>query len=751
MSGLLSEALGLTAETGRKLSLGARYDHLFPTATGRTVGLKESGSLEDTLRLIPEIIRKYQGDTRRLAPLLEGQTLEATLRNLWQFVYRHIGYRRDEAGKEQLRRPARSWADRREGVDCDCYSIFLGSALANLGIPFTLRITQYGGRPQYQHIYVIVPDDKKSGKPYWTLDPVLDHFNHEKPFTGHRDIPMRIELLHGLSEELTELETLLGLEESPSEEQLRRHLQATQELLRQQPRLAGGAIHPENLNQMLGHALRHWDLPEREAQLERLAGIESELWERGELAGVQADLESYLEGLEGTWDLEESLSGYLSGDDELLGRRRKGGKGGFFRRIGRGVGKAAKGIGKAVVRFNPLTVSIRNGLLLALRLNVQQIGSKLKYGYLSEEEAGRRGMDLSEWRKLVSQKDRWEKRFEKLGGKRSNFKNAILKGKAGGLDGTLGELAYPIALLGERQGPEGWELGAAPAAGMAAAGPIIAAIAAALKEVDFQRLMGSQPSFETSSAQPTQEEPFFAEPEEALVEVPEDSLPESQETDTEVESIESSPVEGYLRGEDLEDDLGFAFLKKLVANKTQAPGAVRNGAAKRRIRKAVTRGPKTLSDKQRSGGLLPFAAGLVTRASQTQHTNSTTPTMAEPNTLPAVVSPPPTTQSVATSTPPKRNLFQRIGDWFRDPTVSTSKKLAAGAGSLLATGALVYGGMTLLGVDPGLSGLMGGKKTRRKKATTKAKTQPKAKAKTSKAAPKTKSRKKTTFSAIALK
>ena len=63
-------------------------------------------------------------------------------------------YKLDKKGLEQLRRPARTWADRKSGVDCDCMSIFASSILTNLQIPHKFRITKYS-QDSWQHVYVI--------------------------------------------------------------------------------------------------------------------------------------------------------------------------------------------------------------------------------------------------------------------------------------------------------------------------------------------------------------------------------------------------------------------------------------------------------------------------------------------------------------------------------------------------------------------------------------------------------------------
>ena len=80
----------------------------------------------------------------------------------------------DRKGIEQLRRPATTWKDRKTGVDCDDYTIFIASILYDLGKPFEFRITKYS-KPNYQHIYLIVP---LKNKEYVTIDPVLVSFKN---------------------------------------------------------------------------------------------------------------------------------------------------------------------------------------------------------------------------------------------------------------------------------------------------------------------------------------------------------------------------------------------------------------------------------------------------------------------------------------------------------------------------------------------------------------------------------------------
>ena len=102
-----------------KVKSGKEYDHLFPGAALITNLKKESASVDDTLKFIPQVVKETLHHTKAIALLLKADNVYQTCKNIWQFIYDHIAYRKDEDGKEQIRSPARTWHDRLKGVDCD--------------------------------------------------------------------------------------------------------------------------------------------------------------------------------------------------------------------------------------------------------------------------------------------------------------------------------------------------------------------------------------------------------------------------------------------------------------------------------------------------------------------------------------------------------------------------------------------------------------------------------------------------------
>ena len=178
----------------RNIRDGNEYDHLFPKAEVGTQTILKNAGVSDTCAFIPKVVEKTIAQTKAIAQRLKGANTFETCRNIWHFVYQHIAYNKDKEGYEQIRSPARAWHDRTKGVDCDCYSTFISSILANLGIRHSLRITKYH-RDYFQHIYPIV--HLADGR-YITIDCVTDKFNYEVPYSEKKDYLMELQFLNGI-------------------------------------------------------------------------------------------------------------------------------------------------------------------------------------------------------------------------------------------------------------------------------------------------------------------------------------------------------------------------------------------------------------------------------------------------------------------------------------------------------------------------------------------------------------------------
>lgn len=410
----------MESQYARRLRSGKEYDHLFPRPGGKDHEIKRQASVGDTVHFIKEKAPENVWQTKAIARVLKGRTLQDTCRNIWNFVYQHIQYQKDEEGVEQVRSPRRVWWERKG--DCDCFTSFISSVLLAMEppIPHQYRITKYDKEDpseiRWQHIYPVVPrNGRLDGNldrrgDYIVIDCVKDAFDAEQPYYEKQDFEcnMKLEYLDGIEDE--------GMEGAEAEYAI-----------------------PPNVDAM-------------------------------DLAALY--------------------------DEEQLG------KAGFLKKAAKKVKGAVKKVGKAVgkgIRFinriaNPATMLLRNGFLLAMKTNFLKLAEKLRYAYLSEAQAVKRGMNLQVFRKLKKVLEKAEKIYHGAGGKTDKLKLAILKGKGNrdkkvslaGLEGLddvyADEQEYNIIHTNSVNGLG--ELGEpATAATIAAATAVLTALGAALKAV----------------------------------------------------------------------------------------------------------------------------------------------------------------------------------------------------------------------------------------------------------------------------
>jgi hypothetical protein len=95
-----------------------------------------------------------------------------------------------------------------------------------------------------------------------------------------------------------------------------------------------------------------------------------------------------------------------------------------------------------VNKVNPATVALRAGILAAMKLNLFKIAQRLKWAYLSEADAKKRGIDIAKWQKLVQVRQKLENIFYGAGGNYENLKSAILTGKGNANKEVAGLLGY---------------------------------------------------------------------------------------------------------------------------------------------------------------------------------------------------------------------------------------------------------------------------------------------------------------------
>ena len=450
----------------RAIKDGSRYNTYFPPPDERDRVIIKDGEVTDTVELMEKVVWKYLDDTKRIAPLLMRPSTLETCQAIWEFIHNFIQYKLDQRGLEQLRRPARSWAERATGVDCDCMSIFTSSILTNLKIPHSFRITKYS-QDSWQHVYVIVPIAGANN--YCVIDAVVSEFNYEKKYTDKMDYNMNLKginvaVLSGISGNdhyeavmATSLSGIgLGATTNQSDlDKLYQNLVATRNAVAQNPSLVSTVDDPQALIKMLDYAIQYWYTDKRNEALDILAKNEAQL-----------NLQNGVNTMNGL--------NYDPDDLALSGINVKG----FFtnvkktvKTVGQKVGQAAKVAVKAVVKYNPLSIAARGGFLLAMKLNLGKMASKLKWAYGTQQQAAAKNVSASTWQKSKDALVKVEKLFaDKLQGSRDALKNAILKGRAGNLSGYVEE--QMSGYLGDP----------ASATVIAAAAPVIIATIKILKE-----------------------------------------------------------------------------------------------------------------------------------------------------------------------------------------------------------------------------------------------------------------------------
>lgn len=459
--------LGLVATGRRNILPGNEFDTLYSrnglVGTNPFIGGEWSNTY-DTLDRMAEIVRDTLIDTRKVASKLKGSTLDATLRNVWKHVYNHFQYKKDADGIEQIRRPARSWVDRKEGIDCDCMSVVISSLLHHLFIEHAFRKATYNEETGWQHVYIIVPKAGTSLSAftgsktvnrdnYYVLDCVVDKYDYEVPYIKKFDKTMKIQYLNGVdfsalsggvtprlyqAQEEDAINGLLGLgcefngldginesvELAPMfMAMLKQHLINTRKLLAINPTLTEGIYDPATFAQRLDYLIASFDEP---TQREKALGELSLLEDSEELNGLSGGLgrgffKKLAKGIKKVSLAPINLTKKITKKSFEVAKK-------VAKKAHEVTKKVTKAVIKAVVRFNPVSIAVRNGLLLAMKLNLFRIAEKLGYGYWTEEEATAKGLDLDEFKKAQKTLSKVQKIHKGLGGKLDKLEKAIKAG-----------------------------------------------------------------------------------------------------------------------------------------------------------------------------------------------------------------------------------------------------------------------------------------------------------------------------------
>jgi hypothetical protein len=357
----------MEATRKRNIRSGNEWNYLFPTCENDTATIRKDANVHHTVEFIPKVVHSTLDQTKKISERLKASSTYETCRNIWHFVYGHINYKKDEDGFEQIRSPSRAWHDRKRGVDCDCYTVFISSILTNLKIPHRLRITKYH-RDYFQHIYPVVPFNGR----LITIDCVTDKFDYEVPFSEKKDYPMELQYLNGFDGD--------GMEDLGS--LIKKAMAKSKTPLALKKKVVPAS-------------------PPKPVTMQKPA-------KGGLLKNIKAKIAAD----------PEKFKTVLKTAPLVTPPEPKQKKKGLLKKVLNVVNKV-----------NPATLLLRNGLLAAMKLNIKNVAARLRWSYLSPAQAAAKGIDPARFQKLLATRQKLEKIFYGAGGKESNLKKAILGGK----------------------------------------------------------------------------------------------------------------------------------------------------------------------------------------------------------------------------------------------------------------------------------------------------------------------------------
>jgi hypothetical protein len=147
-----------------------------------------SGYNDSVVDCVIDTYEQFKNQTSQLVDDIRAEDYETQCKSVFGYLLDNVVYREDPDGVQFVKTPARLILD---GVgDCKSMSIFIGSCLHCLGIPFVFRFVGFSPRKIYNHVYIVAnPGTEKE----IILDAVerIDGepvFDYARQFTVKKDI-----------------------------------------------------------------------------------------------------------------------------------------------------------------------------------------------------------------------------------------------------------------------------------------------------------------------------------------------------------------------------------------------------------------------------------------------------------------------------------------------------------------------------------------------------------------------------------
>ena len=384
---MIGKGMGIGAGR-RSIESGKQYDSLFSAPIMSDPIMHRDGDVDDTLKLMGKIAADNSYQVKKLAAQLTGASMDESCRNIWNFVFQNIQYNQDKAGVEQLRTPSRTWADRKQGVDCDCMSIFESALLREMNIPHRFRVVKFSDG-DFEHVYVVVPRNGNSlAAGQIIMDAVLHGYNKEKQYNQAQDYSMsgtKVQLLNGIPIQVLNgvgKSTYSQAEVNEYNRKLKLFLQAQRDTIAQTPSLVKN-LNPQQAIYNLNYAISTWDNPHnRVTSVQVLADKERQF---NPETSLFRSILSFFNGEIGCHDVCEA--GYINLPDTVMDSIQGSGTANAMN----GITNAMNGItndmyGDPIVMNDPNVFKIpmatpRGAFLTLVRLNAFNLADKLAVGF----------------------------------------------------------------------------------------------------------------------------------------------------------------------------------------------------------------------------------------------------------------------------------------------------------------------------------------------------------------------------------
>jgi len=155
----MSEAQVVNMMLHRKLESGSQYSRLIPNYLSirhRFELPSDYSNTYDTLEFMAIWTNKYAYQFQKVANMLKGKNVLETVKNNYNFLYKHFQYKIDE-NLQQIYAPSAAWHYRKVGFDCKSFSVLAMALLLCQNIEASFVKVKLPGSNDWSHVYVQIP------------------------------------------------------------------------------------------------------------------------------------------------------------------------------------------------------------------------------------------------------------------------------------------------------------------------------------------------------------------------------------------------------------------------------------------------------------------------------------------------------------------------------------------------------------------------------------------------------------------